>query len=103
MYGDVGVDVAANGADWVYQAKDAAAATALVNAIVAQMQANGPVTESVPNLPGSACRKDTNKYSGNSEFTCEAARGRYEFCLFGNTLKDAQQKAAAQYLMLGAA
>ena len=102
-YAAAGVDVSVQAAGWLERARDAAGAAALLANHVKTMHDDGAYTAAVPNLPGSACRKDTNKYSGNSEFTCEAARGRYEFCLFGNTLKDAQQKAAAQYLMLGAA
>ncbi len=97
-YGDAGVDVAVNGADWVYQAKDAAAATALVNANVAQMQANGPVTESVPNLPGSHCQVAAD----HSSASCLASADRYAYEVDANTLKAAQQQAAAQYLMLTA-
>lgn len=95
---DAGVDVGVYGGDWVYQAKDAAGATALVNANVTQMQAAGPVTETVPNLPGSHCQVAADHRSA----TCWASADRYAFEVDANTLKAAQQQTAAQYLLLTA-
>ncbi len=96
IFSDAGVDVAVNAADWVYRAKDAAAASGLVNALVAQQQSSGPFDDTVPNLPGSHCQKTT----GN--VTCIAAADRYVYAINAHTLKDAQQQAAAQYLLLTA-
>jgi len=96
--GDAGVDLGVSAADWVYRAKDAAAATALVNTMVAKMQADGPVSETVPNLPGSHCQKAGD----GKNVTCVAAADRYVFEIGAHTLKDAQQQAAAQYLLLTA-
>ncbi|MUL78847.1 hypothetical protein [Mycolicibacterium sp. CBMA 226] len=95
---DAGVDVGVNAAGWVYRAKDAASATGLVNALVAKMQADGPVNETVPNLPGSHCQKAADGKSA----TCVASADRYAYQIDANTLKDAQQQAAAQYLLLTA-
>lgn len=95
---DAGVDVGVSAGDWVYRAKDAAAATGLVNAMVAKMQADGPVNETVPNLPGSHCQKAADGKS----VTCVASADRYVYQIDANTLKDAQQQAAAQYLLLTA-
>lgn len=82
----------------MYRANDAAAATGLVNTMVAKMQADGPVNETVPNLPGSHCQKAADGKSA----TCVAAADRYAYQIDANTLKDAQQQAAAQYLLLTA-
>jgi len=98
MYADAGVDLGVGAGDFVYRAKDAAAATGLVNAMVAKMQADGPVNETVPNLPGSHCQKATDGKS----VTCVASADRYAYQIDANTLKDAQQQAAAQYLLLTA-
>lgn len=98
MYADAGVDLGVAGGDFVYRAKDAAAATGLVNAMVAKMQADAPVNETVPNLPGSHCQKATDGKS----VTCVAAADRYAYQIDAHTLKDAQQQAAAQYLLLTA-
>jgi len=97
-YADAGVDLGVSAGDFVYRAKDAAAATGLVNAMVAKMQADAPVNETVPNLPGSHCQKATDGKS----VTCVASADRYAYQIDANTLKDAQQQAAAQYLLLTA-
>lgn len=97
-YADAGVDLGVSAGDFVYRAKDAAAATGLVNAMVAKMQADGPVNETVPNLPGSHCQKAADGKS----VTCVASTDRYAYQIDANTLKDAQQQAAAQYLLLTA-
>ena len=97
-YADAGVDLGVSAGDFVYRAKDAGAATGLVNAMVTKMQADGPVTETVPNLPGSHCQKAADGKS----VTCVAAADRYAYEINANTLKDAQQQAAAQYLLLTA-
>jgi len=98
MYADAGVDLGVAAGDFVYRAKDAAAATGLVNAMVAKMQTDAPVNETVPNLPGSHCQKATDGKS----VTCVAAADRYAYQIDAHTLKDAQQQAAAQYLLLTA-
>jgi hypothetical protein len=90
-----GVDVAVNAGDWIYRTRDAGAATAMVNANVTQLQADGPVNDTVPNLPGSHCQ-----VAADHSVTCVAAADRYVFNVYAHTLKDAQQQAAAQYLML---
>jgi hypothetical protein len=97
-YGDAGVDLGVGAGDFVYRAKDAAAATGLVNAMVTKMQADGPVSETVPNLPGSRCQKAADGKS----VTCVAATDRYAYQINAHTLKDAQQQAAAQHLLLTA-
>ncbi len=97
-YADAGVDLGVSAGDFVFRAKDAAAATGLVNALVAKMQADGPVNETVPNLPGSHCQKAADGKS----VTCVASADRYAYQIDANTLKDAQQQAAAQYLLLTA-
>jgi len=97
-YADAGVDLGVSAGDFVYRAKDAAAATGLVNAMVTKMQADGPVSETVPNLPGSHCQKAADGKS----VTCVASADRYAYEINAHTLKDAQQQAAAQYLLLTA-
>ncbi len=103
VYADAGVDVSVQAEGWLNRARDAAGAAALLAHDVKSMNDDGPSPGAVPNLAGSACEKLTDKSSGEVEFDCVAARGRYEFTVYGHTLKDAQQKAAAQYLMLAAA
>lgn len=95
---EAGVDLGVSAGDFVYRAKDAGAATGLVNAMVTKMQADGPVSETVPNLPGSHCQKAADGKS----VTCVAAADRYAYEITAHTLKDAQQQAAAQYLLLTA-
>ncbi|MUM04569.1 hypothetical protein B5P44_07210 [Mycobacterium sp. CBMA 213] len=98
MYSDAGVDLGVSAGDFVYRAKDAGAATGLVNAMVTTMQADGPVNETVPNLPGSHCQKA----AAGTSVTCVASADRYAYQINAHTLKDAQQQAAAQYLLLTA-
>ena len=103
VYADAGVDASVQAAGWLHRARDAAGAAALLADDVKSLREDGSVADAVPNLAGSACQKSTDKYSGDSAFTCVAARGRYEFSVYGHVLKDVQQQAAAQYLILAAA
>lgn len=95
---DAGVDVVVSAGGWIFQARDAPAANALVNAYVTDMQVDGPVSETVPGLAGSHCQTG----AGHDSVTCVAPAGRYMFEVSGNTLKDARQQAGAQYLLLTA-
>lgn len=95
---DAGLEVSVQGAGWVERARDAAGARALLDDAVRSMEQDGPVDKSVPNLPGSRCQEDTNR----KETTCDMVVGQYYYEVWGHTVKDAYQRAAAQYLILAA-
>lgn len=101
VLGDVGLDVAVQTAGWVDRTRDAASAAVLLDSEVKTMQGPGANTDdAIPNFPGSHCQPDDDAHTS---FSCAAAVGRYMFSVWGHTLKDAQQQAAAQYLILAAA
>lgn len=94
---DAGVDAAVQGAGWVYRTRDAAAATQLAKTVADNTVADGEKVDSeVPNLPGSHCQTNAD----DKTVDCWGSAGRYYFDVFGHTRKDAQQQAAAQYLIL---
>ncbi len=97
-FDNAGLEVSAQGTGWLERARDEAGAAILLDDGVKSMEQDGPVDKSVPNLPGSRCQEnDEHKIT-----TCDGAVGRYYYEVWGHTLKDAQQKAAAQYLILAA-
>ena len=96
VFAAAGLDATALADGWVSRARDAAGAAALLAESV--RDADGAVA-GVPNLPGSRCFQATDRGRSN----CSATVGRYFFEVWGHTLKDTQQKAAAQYLLLAAA
>jgi hypothetical protein len=95
---DAGMDVAVQGAGWLERARDEAGAAVLLDSGVKSMEQDGPVDKSVPNLPGSRCQEDTE----HNITTCDGVVGRYYYEVWGHTVKDAYQKAAAQHLILAA-
>lgn len=97
QYADSGVDVVVHADAWVYQARDHAGAVALAPAVAASTDASKPVA-AAPNLPGSACQQ----YSDGGMIACTAIAGRYLLQVSSRQLKDAHQKAAAQYMLLAA-
>jgi hypothetical protein len=96
VFADAAVDTAISANDWVFQARDAAGATAVADAAV--KQTHGAPADSVPNMPGSHCLTLGN----NQGFWCVATADRYEFEVSANQLHDAHQQMAAQYILLTA-
>lgn len=95
---DAGMDVSVQGGGWLERARDEAGAAVLLDSGVKSMEQDGPVDKSVPNLPGSRCQEDTER----NITTCDGVVGRYYYEVWGHTVKDAYQKAAAQHLILAA-
>lgn len=98
-YADAGLEVSVQGASWVERARDEAGARVLFDFGVSSMEQDGPVDKSVPNLPGSRCQED----AAHKMTSCDMVVGRYYYEVWGHTVKDAYQRAAAQYLILAAA
>lgn len=95
-FADAGMDAAVSPLDWVYQARDPAAATALANALYTEAQPMGKAADPVPNLKASHCLQ----FGGNQSYYCAAAAGRYAVEVTSAQLRDAHQQVAAQYLLL---
>jgi hypothetical protein len=96
VFADAGVDTAISANDWVFQARDAAGATAVADASLKQIQ--GAQVDPVPNMPGSHCVQ----LAGNQGFWCVGTADRYEFEVSASQLRDAHQQMAAQYILLTA-
>lgn len=96
-YADAGLEVSVQGASWVERARDEAGARVLFDAGVKSMEQDGPVDKNVPNLAGSRCQENADHTT-----TCDMFVGRYYYKVWGHTVKDAYQQAAAQYLILAA-
>lgn len=92
-----GVDAVISAATTTYRARDAAAASALVQTFAQEVGKLGAPTDAVPNLAGSQCFKLT---AGG--FYCAATNDRIAIEAQANRLRDAQQMTAAQYVMLTA-
>ncbi|WP_431240953.1 DUF7373 family lipoprotein (plasmid) [Mycolicibacterium aichiense] len=103
MYTALGIDAVAVYRTWVYQTKDAAAATAgmgqLLAATVASPQSYVP-TPGVPGLPQARCY--TRNGDPDSRYLCMATADRYLFKVTAAQDVDARQAISAQYLMLTA-
>ncbi|OLO98641.1 hypothetical protein BVU76_29810 [Mycolicibacterium porcinum] len=99
LYGDAGVDVAVIADGSLSRTRDNATAATLAAALQ-DVEGPGAMTpvDAVPNLPGSHCYQ----HSVSKNFACTGSFDRYAFAVVGPRLKDAQQKAAAQYLILAA-
>ncbi|MGO4444469.1 hypothetical protein AB4Z42_14030 [Mycobacterium sp. 2YAF39] len=99
---DAGVDTVAVSQTTVYQARDAAAAQRLAQALgddTAQRQAAQPAAE-VPGLAGSRCVRIDGAGGLIPHHWCVATSGRYTFKAVARELNNAHQQMAAQYLML---
>lgn len=98
LFADAGLEVSVQGAGWLERARDEAGAAILFDDGVKTMGQDGPVDKSVPNLPGSRCKEDTDR----KITTCDGVVGRFYYEVWGHTVKDAYQRAASQYLILAA-
>lgn len=97
LFKNTGTTAVAMGDTNVYQAKDAGAAVDIINSFNLEVSAEGTTAaEPVKALPESHC------LAFPKEFYCIAPAGRYAIEARGNQLLDAQQKLAAQYVMLTA-
>lgn len=98
MYADAGADVKVIGNATVVRTRDNAAAKTLAAGYSKTEGGAVAPADAVPNLADSTCYEVT----GLDKFACTAAFDRYMFVVYSHRLKDAQQMAAAQYLMLAA-
>lgn len=95
-FADAGMDTAVNPLDWVYQARDPAAAATLAEVLYAESQSMGKPADPVPNLKASHCLQ----FSDNNLFYCAAPASRYAIEATSAQLRDAHQQVAAQYILL---
>lgn len=98
VFADAGLDVSVQGAGWLERARDEAGAAILLEDGIKSMEQDGPVDKGVPNLPGSRCQENAERKT----ITCDGVVGRYYYEVWGHTVKDTYQRAAAQYLILAA-
>jgi hypothetical protein len=86
----------------VYQAKDSAGATEIVDQLVADEAAAGATpAEGVAGLPNARCLdRGADIPRTQSRFDCYAHAGRYAFKASALKAQDAREQTAAQYLML---
>ena len=99
LFSDTGMDLAAIGLTYVYQARDAAAATQIRDDSAAEFAAHARPTDGVKGLPDSRCEVMAG---AQHVYYCTATAGRYAFETTSSKLQDAQQQIAAQYLLLTA-
>lgn len=98
-----GVDQVSIGQTTLYQAKDAAAATQLAQAL-GDDAAELPTTQAaaaVPGLPDSRCLLVADAAGLVPKYLCLATLDRYAFKTSARDFTRAQQQLAAQYRMLG--
>jgi hypothetical protein len=95
LFSDTGMDVVAMAKTNVYQTKDAASATKIVDGFFAELQPTSQPADPVVNLPGSRCLQLPDK-----AFYCLAAADKYAIETTSKNLLDARQQVAAQYAML---
>lgn len=98
-YRDAGVDLVSTNGGTLYRTKDANAATKLLGQVSTNTDRGYVAAGPVPQLPTSACVKDP-KGTDDYQFRCFITNGRYLADLTGATLETAQQKAAAQWVIL---
>lgn len=97
LFEDAGISAVAMAGTNVYQTKDPQAAVMVVDAFGKEVGAEGTnPADAVPALPASLC------LSFSSGFYCVAPAGRYAVEARGEQLRDAQQRLAAQYVILTA-
>ncbi|WP_395309132.1 hypothetical protein V4U86_28215 [Mycobacterium sp. AMU20-3851] len=97
LFTDTGVSAVAMGLTNVYEAKSPGLASMVVGSFDKEVAGQGATAaESVPGLPDSRC---TARGKG---FYCVAAAGRYAVEVNAETLPDAHQQMAAQYILLTA-
>jgi hypothetical protein len=97
LFTDTGMDQAAVGKTIVYQARDPAAATKIVDEFAEEVKPSSKPADGVNGLPASRCMQ-----LQPGGFYCLAAADRYAIEVDAGQLPDAKQQLAAQYLMLTA-
>jgi hypothetical protein len=107
MYNALGVDAVAVNRTWVYQTKDAGAATQgrdqLLKTTVNDPAGYAPMP-GIPGLPGARCYDHGTAHpdTAATRYLCVATAGRYLFKATAAQDIDARQIIAAQYLILTA-
>jgi hypothetical protein len=95
LFAESGMDLGANGRTVVYQTKDADGAARIADGFYAEVQAESDAAAPVKNLPDSRCVEFSASW-----FYCLGVADRYAIEASSDTLLDAQQQVAAQYVML---
>lgn len=98
MFGEAGVSQFVLGATKMYEAVNPQGAQRLIDGYRTLLLADGVLQEPVPSLAGSHC-VDTED-PDSPRFVCLAAVDRYGAVAESDGLLDAQQRLAAQYVML---
>jgi hypothetical protein len=95
LFSETDMDLVAMAKTNVYQTKDSASATRIVEGFLAELQPTSQPAKPVNNLPDSRCLQLEDK-----TFYCLGAADRYAIETSSENLLDAQQQVAAQYAML---
>jgi hypothetical protein len=95
LFNESGMDLMANGRTVVYQTRDVEGATVIVDGFYGEVQAESESAEPVKNLPDSRCVEFSPSW-----FYCLGVADRYAIETSSDSLLDAQQQVAAQYVML---
>jgi hypothetical protein len=95
LFSETSMDLMALGSAVVYEAGDSEGAGRIVDAFIRSVEPMTRPANPVANLPGSRCRN--LQYDA---FYCLAAADKYAIEVSGSELRDVQQRAAAQYVML---
>lgn len=99
-FGKYGVGTVAYGQAAIYQGRDVGAASLLRDHLFEEYAPFGDEATAVSGVPGSRCAGLTFPTTGNFRGYCLAATGPYVVEAEGATLIDAQQRLAAQFLLL---
>lgn len=99
-FADHGVTNWSYGAAGVYETRDPQAARRLVDDFTEEAASLGTPTGPIAGVPGSVCMNLRFEKTGDENVYCLAAADRYAIESDGDTLLDAQQRTAAQYLLL---
>jgi hypothetical protein len=98
---DGGMDQWASGKTGIYRARDAAGASHILDQFIAELQVDGAKpAAAVPHMDASRCVEVTSPLGNN--FACYVTYDRYLVETQSQQLADAQQMAAANYVILGA-
>jgi hypothetical protein len=95
LFAQTGMDALSMYATNVYQAKDAASATRIVDEFAGEQQSAGKPVDGVNSLPDSRCFQ-----LNGGIFYCVVPADRYAIEVQASQLLDAHQMAAAQYALL---
>jgi hypothetical protein len=99
---EAGVEMVAVRGSYVYQARDAAAATQLAAKLVEIAKEGNEPGPNVPGLPSATCFMIPVDMLQTKIAKCFAAVGRWTFHAYSIQPFDATQKMASQYLLLTA-